>query len=516
LGSILKAEILGLSEVGGMTRVTFEIRSFIVCVFVCVLWFGTIFPFSTSAVVASTNKYVIGEEETVLWSIADSYVDSETPSQNFGSENLLETKNETSFQLTYIMFVLSDIPSGSMIAYAQLIIGVEDMSGEGPMGTISISTHYCQDDSWLESGITWNTKPDFASNASDSWGFSMVSFAETARFDISEDVQTAWSQEKKLTEVIAWGTGSGSAKLYSREQSQAERRPKLIVGYLAPPFYTVSFESALDSGESENMGYISISKDFGSEFRSDLPVEVYARPTNYNVTYAEGYGFLRWETSGGVSVSNPSSKTTELTVGDNGTLKAVGSSSIIEYGYDSGAGEAVFEEVLAVKFTPLFSGYLRKARFYFVDLSLTTTENDFNVSIMDDNRVNVTAPLVVRASLEDEWLEVDLASFNVTVYKGVDFYVGIEKTFSGPSLGADHSKPDGKSWRAYAGSEWYQTADMDYMIRAVVERAEVQPPPAPSPILDYVVMGAIVAVIVAVIVAGVVLRSRRKHGSVKS
>ena len=112
------------------------------------------------------------------------------------------------------------------------------------------------------------------------------------------------------------------------------------MGYLAPPYYTVSFESAVDSGESKNMGYINVSKGSGSEFRSDLPVEVCAKPTNYNITYAEGYSFLRWETSGGLSVSNPYSKTTELTVSDIGTLKAIGSSSIIEYGYDSGAGAA--------------------------------------------------------------------------------------------------------------------------------------------------------------------------------
>ena len=162
IGSILKAEIFGLSEVAGMTRVTFETRFFIVRAFVCVLLFGTIFPISTSAVVASTNGYAIGEEEIFLYAIADSYVDSGNPNQNFGSENLLKSaENGTNLQLTYIMFGLSDIPAGSMVAYARLMIRVEDMSGTGSMGTISISTHYCQDNSWLESGITWNTKPGF-------------------------------------------------------------------------------------------------------------------------------------------------------------------------------------------------------------------------------------------------------------------------------------------------------------------------------------------------------------------
>ena len=89
-----------------------------------------------------------------------------------------------------------------------------------------------------------------------------------------------------------------------------------------------------------------------------------------------------------------------------------------------------------VKFTPEFSGYLKKARFYFVGLSSNATENDFKVSIINNNRVNIAAPLVVRAILEDEWLDVDLASYNITVYKGVDFYVGFEwVVFLYPYLG---------------------------------------------------------------------------------
>jgi hypothetical protein len=57
----------------------------------------------------------------------------------------------------------------------------------------------------------------------------------------------------------------------------------------------------------------------------------------------------------------------------------------------------------------------------------------------------------------------------VTVSVGIDFYIAIEWTVAGkPSLGADTSNPDGRSWY-YANGIWSPFADGDYLIRAVVQ-----------------------------------------------
>jgi len=450
---------------------------------------------SNSFFLEAANGYLdelfVGDvKEIILEPIADSYIDSAYPDENYGDEGVLKVAGNEGEQYSYLMFDLSGIPPGAKIRYATLSIGLKKMSGRGPWGYISISAHFCPDNSWSERKITWNNKPEFIKEVTDSWGFSMISFAERAHFEIAEDVQRALVDGGGLTEVITWGSGSGHAVLCSRE---GRGSPSLTVGYIAPPFNVVDIASSQDTGETSNLGYIClntmpkgvsdeelVAEEMESalcEFAITLPKEVNMNPTNYTIAYVRGYSFLRWETSGDVYVEDPSDRVTTLMVRGDGTLKAIGSSSLIEYGYSEldSASEKTGSagEVFFVRFTPMFSGYLKTARFYFTRISENTTRNEIKIHVMDENRVDMITPITVRSVSDHTWLDVDLSSYNLAVVKGVDFYVGLEWTMhSYPVLGIDYDYPDNRSW-SYSHERWRLDEIADYMIRAVVETAEV-------------------------------------------
>ena len=106
-----------------------------------------------------------------------------------------------------------------------------------------------------------------------------------------------------------------------------------------------------------------------------LPEDFSVVNGSYQVTYNSGYLFLRWETSGGVSVSDENGKTTIVTVSGAGTLRAVGSGETIEYAYDDGTAEYIlfnrkaYSEMGAVRFMSVLSDKLTSARIYIYGIS---------------------------------------------------------------------------------------------------------------------------------------------------
>jgi len=488
-----------------MSRSGCRLFAIIACIALLILTLSN--SFFLEAANGSIDELFVGNvKEVILEPIADSYIDSAYPDENYGEEEVLkvatkrviegETRGE---QYSYLMFDLSGIPPDAKIRYATLSIGLKKMSGRGIGGYISISAHFCPDNSWNERKITWNNKPEFVKEVTDSWGFAIISFAARAHFEIAEDVQRALVDGGRLTEVITWGSGSGYAVLRSREGRSS---PSLTVGYITPPFNVVDISSSQDTGETSNLGYIClntmpkgafdeelVAEEMESafcEFAITLPKKVNMNPTNYTIAYVRGYSFLRWETSGDVYVEDPSDRVTTLMVKGDGTLKAIGSSSLIEYGYSEldgasekygSAGQAFF-----VRFTPMFSGYLKTARFYFTSISKNTTRNEIKIHVMDENRVDMITPITVKPVSESTWLDVDLSSYNLAVVKGVDFYVGLElTTHSYPVLGIDYDYPDNRSLSRDVRGRWKLDKNADYMIRAVVETAEVPVTKTPTP-----------------------------------
>jgi len=409
-----------------------------------------------------SSKKVIGSDIVTIYPIADSYVNQSEPDANYGSDTRLKIKCDSFYRYAYIMFDLSSLSPDATIIEAKLWLTLRDIDGYGEWG-VTIGAHYCSDDSWNETGITWNNKPSFASEPTATEGFWYVWLPSTDSWNITVDVQTAFSLDKKLTEVIIFEepeTDWGWAYFESREVGGV----KLEIEYTTKPIYTVQFESIQDTGNTSNLGNLNFESNIFT-----LPNDALVVNGSYDAEYEGGYTFLRWETEGGISVLDPNAQKTNVTVTGSGKLKAVGSAEVITYLYDDSVKEGsalqYCGEMVAVRITPLFLGTLKKARFY-IDYLSSYYPNDFIVHVMDENLSDIvtTSP---QTPTSTGWFEVDLSAYTVGV-RG-DFYIAMEwLTDNYPYLGTDESSPDKRSFE-WNGTAWKIQTWSDYMIRAVVE-----------------------------------------------
>jgi hypothetical protein len=420
--------------------------------------------FSISIVKASP---AIGSTTTTLYSVADSYVNSSSPDTNYGAEGNMYVGANSEQNFAYVMFDLSSIPSEANIISAKLSLYLSSTGGDiywYPADTIG--AYYCSNNSWTELGITWNSKPSFDTEVTDSWSFSIIYYVDVYKsWNVTEDVRKAFSAGK-LTEVIKFETktGDGYAVFNSKDGGN---KPKLEVEYSTEPVFMVHLESVQDTGATSNLGLITF-----AGYTFPLPTDVDVVNGSYTVTYSSGYTFVRWETTGDIAVSDENTPSTTVTVSGNGVLRAVGSAKTIEYTYDHGTPQWHSESagyIDAVRFTPLLSGVLLTARYYIYDLYFSPSDT-FKVHVMDINRNGLIVPFNVTPTSEG-WFDVDLSSYGISIEEGIDFYLGMEWINGyNPDLGEDRTSPSGRSWR-YNGTVWSQETYSDFMIRAVVGTA---------------------------------------------
>ena len=167
-------------------------------------------------------------------------------------------------------------------------------------------------------------------------------------------------------------------------------------------------------------------------------------------------------------MSDANVASTNVTVSGNGTLRAVGDVTRLEYSYDH--DNAVLEAqrkgyIDAVRFTPLFSDQLIIARFYIFGWYILP--NTFKVHVMDASRNDLITPFEQTPTSEG-WFDVNLASYDINVNAGTDFYIGLEWIGSdyNPYLGEDRTSHSQRSC-IWNGTQWYENPGSDFMIRVV-------------------------------------------------
>ena len=110
----------------------------------------------------------------------------------------------------------------------------------------------------------------------------------------------------------AWSYVQGSEQ-WSDNHAQASATTTSII-------CSVHLESSQDNAATTNKGTITFN---GSDY--SLPHDISVSPKSYTATYnpESDYEFVRWETSGNITVSDLDSPTTTVTVSCGGTLRAI-------------------------------------------------------------------------------------------------------------------------------------------------------------------------------------------------
>ena len=191
----------------------------------CYMVFLTVFIFALLLPLISVNA----SSSTVTFEpTEDARVWSSYPNNNYGSANELSVGSDSE---TYIKFDLSSIPSGSVIISATLkLYQYNSVSG------VEICVHRVTG-SWSESSITWNNKPSYDSQSeacSDSAGQ-----YQWTEWDITDLVQ-GWVDGSYDNHGLVLVSSGDMVQFYSREWSEADKRPKLTVEYVEPNTVTTT------------------------------------------------------------------------------------------------------------------------------------------------------------------------------------------------------------------------------------------------------------------------------------
>jgi hypothetical protein len=421
--------------------------------------------------------YIGPANTTTLYSIADSYVNASSPDTNYGNDQLLyvnASSTDLSQNFIYVKFDLSSIPQNAYIVSARLQLWLSDFSNlyYAIMGTSDrISAYYCQDNSWTESGITYNNKPTFNSEFTDYWtGFGLV-FEGYKSWDITEDVKSSLPVGA-LTEVLKFSNkhnGYGYAEYPSKE---ATNKPKLEIQYTLTPVFEIQFESAQDTEATPylpniepNLGFISF-----EDQTFLLPEASDVAQGTYPIEYDSGYNFVKWETTGGITVSNNNAKSTTATISGSGTLKAIGNAEKLEYYHDGGTPSQDYSlptgQIYAKIFTPVLSGKLLSVRYYINNVS-STTQKSFRIHILNENKERIITPFEATPT-SNGWFNIELSTHNINVTEQKDFYIAFESLANdlciveSPTT-TDYSHLD----NVWNGTEWTSSYDHP-MIRATV------------------------------------------------
>jgi hypothetical protein len=125
--------------------------------------------------------------------VEDAYVNSSSPDTNYGTVEHMYVSNNSEQDFTYVMFDLSSIPSEAYILSAKLNLYLSSTGGEITTSPPAdeIGAYYCSDNSWMELGITWNNKPSFDPEPTDTLSLFTFSISGTKSWEITEDVRTA-------------------------------------------------------------------------------------------------------------------------------------------------------------------------------------------------------------------------------------------------------------------------------------------------------------------------------------
>jgi uncharacterized repeat protein (TIGR01451 family) len=240
--------------------------------------------------------------------VTDTYIDFNQRTSNFGNVNELLTRpaNASRLKYTLVRFNLgATIPAGSLIQSALFKLTVKTAKNKNHFDTVR---RLITD--WTEGGATWNRR-----DGTNNWAagaFSSADYAPTNygsfvpknggvqySVDVAGAVST-WINTPASNfglALISTGTDASDAKYYSDEETNATRRPVLVVTYLRlvgpiPPGTTCSGSPTTLTSVADT--YIEKGNVTNNHATSK---DLFTNPGNNNATNNTNHSLIRFDLS---------------------------------------------------------------------------------------------------------------------------------------------------------------------------------------------------------------------------
>lgn len=236
--------------------------------------------------------------------IADSWVEYNSPDVNHGSDQTIHTRVALpNFRWIYVKFDLSSFPSDAVINSVRLYL-----YGKVTAPTTLPSAYEVADDSWNETGITWNNKPLPGAWVTDG----TQGNGNWYEWDITSYARSEFAIDQIISVVLKFKNESLTPQhidFISREGTSNQNPWLEIFCPVAP------------SNSADHLGIITVDTN-----NYTLPNAADTAFDNYSLHYwpqNSSYVFLWWEFDGGVIPWNSASENTTLTVFGDGNVTAV-------------------------------------------------------------------------------------------------------------------------------------------------------------------------------------------------
>lgn len=226
---------------------------------------------------------------------ADAYVrDASYAAINYGTATTVVVKkdgNSGYSRISYLKFNLNNFANAGM-AKLRLYIASAGTTITGTQWQV----YKCDNDSWTETGITWNTKPDTTTLLASTPG-KKTGYAE---WDISSAVATEAADDKILTLAIVSGVSgqTNDASFYAREHTVTSLRPVLLVD-------TIPLAAAVTDSVSLQSKYVAVSATPDTVVTTSVfEVKAYPNPSgnyfrlNVQSPHTQQVRVVVWNTAG--------------------------------------------------------------------------------------------------------------------------------------------------------------------------------------------------------------------------
>jgi PKD repeat protein len=179
---------------------------------------------NTSTQTIDSAITVSDEGQPGVYPIADAFVrDGGSAGSNFGTQDILTVKSDgVGFsRISYLKFDLSNYTDTFYNARLKLFLKT--------VTSASIKWHLyrCTNDSWTETGVNWNNKPDTSTFI----GTINNNGSGLAEWDITKLLNSEWRGDKILTLAVVHGTFGGAFQVdfHSKEATTPLLRPQLML-----------------------------------------------------------------------------------------------------------------------------------------------------------------------------------------------------------------------------------------------------------------------------------------------
>jgi len=182
------------------------------------------------AILSGVHEVIASTIVVIRTSNVDSYVESSTPTTNYGTSTRLKVDPKTvSIKRSLLSFDLSKIPPGQVIVQAVLSLYLST-----PPSTIRILEVHRITANWTERGVTWNNQPSFQTTPTSITNVGVI--ISWVNWTVTTDIAAGYSNPsqwfgftiKDSQEPIQAG---GSLLDFNSGDGSAPLRPQLSVIY---------------------------------------------------------------------------------------------------------------------------------------------------------------------------------------------------------------------------------------------------------------------------------------------